>query len=77
LLLMNWLILMMVLGDPGWGIVEAKAGNVYAADVIRNVVWKVDASGRASQWCGWRGFRRGSRNHSGYRLPCPEFKDGR
>ena len=45
---MTWLILMMVLGDPGWGIVKTKAGSVYAADVIRNVVWKVDANGRAS-----------------------------
>lgn len=36
----------MMMGDPNWGIVRTQAGKVYATDVIRNVVWKVDASGR-------------------------------
>jgi hypothetical protein len=44
---MNWLILLMVVGDPGWGIVRTAAGTVYVTDVIRNVVWKVDPNRRA------------------------------
>ncbi|MBM3762578.1 MAG: hypothetical protein FJW36_20315 [Acidobacteria bacterium] len=43
---MNWIVAMMMMGDPGWGIVRTQAGTVYVTDVIRNVVWRVDASGK-------------------------------
>lgn len=43
---MIWTAALCLFLDPGWGIVRTQTGKIYAGDVIRNVVWSVDTSGR-------------------------------